>query len=360
MREAMYGWMTKWLKDEGDGKPIPEPKHDVEKPEDLSCFADQPRPKMFLFPPSFAARDAERVLKKAHPRMPDHKEEWEAVALHIRTQLRARVFSDFPKPPKPEASPGAAEAKTDNTTPLVLYPEPELPIPFLLRATAKPDPRLPVCLLLHLDGKTEALKHALAQKLLDKERALVVPDLRGTGETKPASAAIAGAPDHHSAEHGLWLGRPLLSQWVFDVSCLLDWIAAQPTLDKDRVAVVGFGQAGVIALCAAALFDDPITSVAAVDSLTSYVTDQAYATGTYMGLIAAGILKVGDIPHIAATTAPRKLVIAGGVSPQGKKLTEKELRDAYAYTSGMYKLLGADEKLTIKGEMEAGKIAEKL
>src|SRR5262249_28505348 len=24
MREAMYGWMTRWLKDEGDGKPIPE------------------------------------------------------------------------------------------------------------------------------------------------------------------------------------------------------------------------------------------------------------------------------------------------------------------------------------------------
>src|SRR5260221_414870 len=25
MREAMYGWMTKWLKDEGNGKPIAEP-----------------------------------------------------------------------------------------------------------------------------------------------------------------------------------------------------------------------------------------------------------------------------------------------------------------------------------------------
>src|SRR5262249_46518242 len=151
-----------------------------------------------------------------------------------------------------------------------------------LKATAKPDPRLRACLLLHLDGKTEALKHPLAQKLLDREWAIIAPDLRGTGETKPAAAAIAGAPDHNSAEHGLWLGRPLLGQWVFDVSSLLDWMAAQPTLDRDRLAIVGLGQAGIIALCATGLFEDRVTSAAAVDSLSSYVTDQSYAMGTYM------------------------------------------------------------------------------
>src|SRR5262245_56318450 len=34
MREAMYGWMTRWLKNEGDGKPIPEPRFELVKPED--------------------------------------------------------------------------------------------------------------------------------------------------------------------------------------------------------------------------------------------------------------------------------------------------------------------------------------
>src|SRR5207245_1430386 len=32
MREAMYGWMTQWLKNEGEGKPIAEPKHTIETP----------------------------------------------------------------------------------------------------------------------------------------------------------------------------------------------------------------------------------------------------------------------------------------------------------------------------------------
>jgi len=56
MREAMYGWMTRWLKGEGQGAPIAEPKHTIEKAEDLACFPDGKRPAGFLFPPTFAAR----------------------------------------------------------------------------------------------------------------------------------------------------------------------------------------------------------------------------------------------------------------------------------------------------------------
>ena len=68
--------------------------------------------------------------------------------------------------------------------------------------------------------------------------------------------AIRGGPDHNSAEHALWRGRRLLGQWVFDVQCLLDWMAQQPGLDQRRFAVVGLGQAGIVAVCAAGLLDD--------------------------------------------------------------------------------------------------------
>jgi dienelactone hydrolase len=359
MRETMYGWMTKHLKDEGDGKPIAEPKHEVEKPEDLSCFAEQQRPKVFLFPPSFAGREAERVLKKAHPRTPDHKEEWEAVAVRMRDWLRKGVFGEWSKT-EPENEAGAAEAKTETTTPVIFYPEPKLPVPFLQRITAKPDPTVPACLLLHLDGKSEALKHPLAQKILDRGWAVVAPDLRGTGETKPTSTAVAQAPDHNIAEHGLWLGRPMLYQWLLDVGLLLDFISAQEKLERDRIAVVGIGYAGVVALCAAAIFQHHVASVAAVDSLSSFVTDQEYAAGTPMSLLAPGILKAGDISHLAAMAAPRKMIIAGGRSPQGKKLNDKELKDAFAYASGTYKLLAAENKLSIKPELKPEEIAESL
>src|SRR5262249_28507266 len=155
--EAMYGWMTRWLKNEGKGEPIPEPAHEVEKPEDLSCFPDGKRPKGFLFPPSLAAREAEAVLAKAGSK-PTHREGGEAGGTRKRGQLRAEVFGGFPKPPKPVAQLGKKEtAEGVLTTALLLHPEPDLPLPVLVQGKGAPKGQ-PACVLLHLDGKAEALK----------------------------------------------------------------------------------------------------------------------------------------------------------------------------------------------------------
>src|SRR5437588_10145885 len=64
MREAMYGWMTRWLKGEGKGKPIPEPKHEVETFEELACYPPGTRPKTFLLLPAFAKREASSLVRK--------------------------------------------------------------------------------------------------------------------------------------------------------------------------------------------------------------------------------------------------------------------------------------------------------
>jgi dienelactone hydrolase len=360
MREAMYGWMTRWLKDEGDGKPIAEPKHEVEKPEELACLSDATRPKTFLFPPSFAAREAARVLAKINEQKPDHLEDWESTAIFMRTRLRKDVFGGFPKETKPDAKLG--EAKTVDgvkTTPVLLHAEPKLPLPVLVKSKDGKE-RMSACVLLNLDGKTKALEHPLAQALLDKGWTVVAPDLRGTGETKPAGDPIKGAPDHNSAEHALWIGRPLLGQWVFDVQHLLDWLALQPSLRKDRFAVAGIGQAGVVAICAAALLGDRIASAAALGAPATFVTNQPYTDGTRMGLLAPGILRVGDIPHLAAAAAPLRLIVAGGISLQGKKLTDKQLKDAYSFTGGIYKLHKAEAKLTLAAVMSAKDIAAGL
>jgi len=356
----MYGWMTRWLKDEGDGKPIAEPKHDIEKPEDLACLTDATRPKTFLFPPSFAAREAAVVLQKFKDRKHDHREDWESAAVHMRAQLRRDVFGDFPKPAKPDAKLGKTEtAEEIKTTPVLLYPEPKLPLPVLVKSKGGAD-RAPACVLLDLEGKVEALKHPLAQALLDRGWTVAAPDLRGTGETKPAGDEIKGAPDHNCAEHALWIGRPLLGQWVFDVLHLIDWMALQPGLAKDHFAVAGIGQAGLVALCAAGLLDDRIASAAILDAPSTYVTDQPYPEGTRMGLLAPGILRVGDIPHLAALSAPRRLIVAGGVSAQGKKLTDKQLKDAFVFTTRIYKLHKEEAKWMVAAEMSVKDMAAGL
>lgn len=356
MREAMYGWMTRWLKNEGKGEPIPEPKHELEKIEDLSCFPDGKRPANFTLLPAFAGRVARAAVERAHAVRPDHVEDWDSTAVAKRNQLRRQILGDFPQAGKPEGKPGkASEEGGIRTTPYIFHPEADMPAPAIFQRRIKAETPLPACLLLHLDGKDQALKHPLAAGLLERNWAVLAPDLRATGETRPASDAIVGAPDHNSAEHALWIGRPLLGQWVFDVSHLLDWLAQQPGLDRRRFAVVGLGQAGLIALCAAALFDDRIHSAAAVSTTATLITSEPYPAGTRMGLLAPGILNVGDVPHLAALVAPRKLAIAEPMAVRGKPLTGKAVREAFAFTSGIYRLYKMENRLTL---LETARVKE--
>src|SRR5207248_356143 len=80
MREAMYGWMTRWLKGEGEGRPIPEPKHTLETPEDLACYPGTSRPKTFLLLPAFAKREADTLVRRLNRQKHDHPEDWESTA----------------------------------------------------------------------------------------------------------------------------------------------------------------------------------------------------------------------------------------------------------------------------------------
>jgi dienelactone hydrolase/pimeloyl-ACP methyl ester carboxylesterase len=361
MREVMYGWMTRWLKGEGEGKPIPEPRHTVESADDLACYPPGSRPKTFLLLPELAARESLPLVRKHNSLKPKHAEDWESAAVYMRSRLKKEIFGGFPLAPKPAGKLNKPEEAGDvRTVQLLLHPEPGMPLPVTLKFRTGRFGRIPACVLLHLDGGAEALKHPLAQSLIKKGWEVLAPDLRATGLTKRSGDAIRGAPDHNSAEHALWVGRPLLGQWVFDVSCLLDWMAIQPGLNGRHFALVGLGQAGVVALCAGGLLDDRVASVASVDSLTSYVTDQPYADGTRMGLLAPGILRVGDVPHLASLVAPRPLQIVGGVSALGKKLGGKELSEAFGFTAGIYRLHKAEKRLSVVAEARTDEIASRL
>ena len=45
MREAMYGWVEKWLRGRGDGDPIKEPHFEVEPIRALRCYPDPVAPR---------------------------------------------------------------------------------------------------------------------------------------------------------------------------------------------------------------------------------------------------------------------------------------------------------------------------
>ena len=124
--------------------------------------------------------------------------------------------------------------------------------------------------------------------------------------------------------------------------------------------MVGIGPAGVVALCAAATADERVSAVAAIDAPATLVTEDPYGDGMRMALLAPRLFSVGDVPHLAALGAPRRLVIAGGVTPQGKKLGGKEIQEAYAFTREVYDLYKAGERLSLSEEARPEELAAML
>lgn len=364
MREAMYGWMNKHLKNVGDGRPVDEPAIKVETAEDLACYPNPAdRPDTLLFPPTFAARESKALLDKAEKLVPRHAEEWESSATHLRGEL-TRLLGEFPKMPRLVAKLGATtRSEGIELTPVRVTGEGDIPLPMLtFTKLGPPQPNAPPCVVLHFEGKREAAKHPVAAALARKGWQVAAPDLRTIGDTKPAGdgAGVRGAPDHNSAEHAVWIGRPLLGQWAFDVLCTIEWLSQQPGINKQRMAVVGIGQAGIVALAAAALFPDRISAVATYGSPVTLVTPRAYPDGTRMGLLAPGLFKIGDVSHLAAMSAPRRLIVANATDLNGKAMIERAAREAMSFPLKVYAAHKAGERITVVSDARPDDVAGRL
>jgi dienelactone hydrolase len=350
MREAMYGWMTRWLKGEGAGEPIKDPLFQTEAPETIRCFPDiTKRPQPWMTPTTFAKRTGEALLKTNFPKLPDHAEDWESTAVYMRSQLR-KVLGPMPAVPKGAKLGGGR---------FQLTVEPGVTLAGTCSIPA--EKKAPsVCVLFHLDGVKAAAEHPFAVPLAASDWAVVHPELRSTGGPPTERSGVRGAPDHNVAEQGVLLGRPLLGQWVFDLQVIVEALIQRQDVDRQRVILTGIGHAGLVALTAAAFLGDRITGVVAFHPPTTFLTDAPYAAPMRMGLLASGIVGVGDVPQLAAMIAPRRLVIAGGVAPSGKRLSDAALKEAFAFTTTAYKANRAADRLTITTDLKIADIIKSL
>jgi cephalosporin-C deacetylase-like acetyl esterase len=349
MRESMYGWMTKHLKDEGDGSPISEPKFETEEAEALRCFPGDSRPASFVTLPQFAAAESRRILAKRPT--PKHVEQWESEETLMRESL-PRVLGGMPRTKVVE---GLTEVSKQIES-ITFESEPGITI----RASRHPGQGKSrgQVVLLDLENARQAINSPLAKEFLRNGHDVITVDLRSTGATSNKGDKIARAPDHNSAEWSMWIGRPLLGQWVFDVRQLLT-VLEKNNSDKQTTTVVGIGSASVVALAAAAL-DSRIKKVASVNGLATYVSPVPYEKQR-LGIIVPGILRsVGDIPQIASLVAPRRLVIAEGVSGEGKPLNAKQLESNYSWTQSVYRLISKKKELSIVAKADAAAIVQLL
>lgn len=353
MREAMYGWMTRHLKGEGEGAPIAEPAHTTEDPETLRCYPGDSRPDDWVTIPRFAAAEGRKLL--AAQSWPGKPDAWRTEAERRRKALVETVFGGFPT--VPPISDSIETEEYGAFTLLFFDAEPGLRLSATLGSRhGRPTP---LAILIDLEAGAKAETGRLAEAVGRAGWGPVTLDLRATGGNSWPSDKIGRAPDHNSAEWALWIGRPLLGQWVFDVRRLLDALEKTQGGLPAEVIVIGQGAGGLVALCAGAI-DPRITKVAAIGTLASYLSEEPYE-GQRLGVMAPGILRqVGDVAHLAALAAPKRVVIAGGVAGNGKGLSAKAIRKAYEPAAHAWKLLNADQNLRLLEKTDPNAIAEAL
>ena len=211
----------------------------------------------------------------------------------------------------------------------------------------KPDGQKLAVLLNVDEGAEKAFGSQQAEELRKQGYVIMAPELRATGKFAVAGDRIGNAPDHNSAEWSLWIGRPLLGQWTLDVVRTLDALENQTgALPKD-ILICGAGSSGTVALTSAAI-DDRISQSHVQSSLGTFVDDQKF-NGPRLGMLVPGLLRdVGDISHIAAMIAPRKLTIENPVSAAGRSLSQEASLSALQFCSNVYKTLGTTDALVIK------------
>ncbi len=355
MREAMYGWMTLHLKGEGQGNPIPEPAHQVEEPETLRCWPGETRPDTFVTLPQYAGQEGARLRAGHRSAWPTHKPMWESHAMLQQHLLQAQVLGGAPlekrTPRRVAEETTAAGLRIER-----IEPEPGLEIRLVIKP-GQPDRGHYV--IFDLAGAEASWQRPLAQQLSQSGATVTCTDLRVSGHYAASGDKIGQAPDHNTAEWAIWVGRPLLGQWIADALISVQFLADQLGATRAKMTLLGLGPASLIAL-GAGLYDPKIPRVGLVGGLASFVTTTPYRE-QWLGVMAPGILRdVGDIPHLAALLTPRRLVIAGAVQGDAQPLSREALDDAFTDTRSIHRLYGNEGHLSLLGDLEPADLAKRL
>lgn len=244
----------------------------------------------------------------------------------------------------PPARQDAIDAKVER---LGLEVEPGIFVPLVLLSPAKATPgKLPVVVGVAQHGKQAFLDQraeAIAE-LLSAGVAVCLPDLRGTGETKPGDGRSrnSSATDLSSAD--LMLGQTTLGSRVRDLRSVLRYLRSRPELDARRGALWGdsFAAAnpgdknlavpldaaemplaseplGGLAVLLTALFEDDVKAVWARGSLVGF---QSLLESPFVyvphDIVVPGALTAGDLCDVAAALAPRRLLLTDLVDGQNR------------------------------------------
>jgi cephalosporin-C deacetylase-like acetyl esterase len=194
----------------------------------------------------------------------------------------------------------------------------EVPVPALLFLPEQREGKHPAILYVNGRGKAEgAAAGGQIGDLAMAGRAVLSIDVRGIGETNPATPKGYWNKEYPIAYLALHLGRPLLGQRVEDVLAALEVLAARPEVDAGNIAITGIDAGGPIALHAAAL-DERLREVTLERSIESWMDVVATPQcKNQLQQVVPGALAKYDLPDLVRAIAPRPVRTSDPVDAKG-------------------------------------------
>lgn len=353
MREAMYAWFNRWLKDEPG--PVTEAPFTPETPETLWC-TEAGQVLLSDRNETVVSLNDKRVQKLASA-VPELAKQKDAKRLQKYIRNAAQSVLDYDEKPAAGAmqSLGTQSVGGLHVEEVYFESEVDLPVPGLVFHPPGDGP-YPAVVYVHDLGKDdEAHENGIPAALARAGSMVFAMDLRGWGETRwqpevvyrPDDVALLGA-DSRLAYMGYFLSEWPLTQRVADAIRCVDQIVARDDVDKESIAVLGQRGGGLVALHAAAL-DERVGSVATYGTLASYrhvTRARVYAVPASSFL--PGVLLQYDLPSLVGALAPRPTAILSPVDALGESIARKDAEHTFATAARMYKRFDAGKRLKIQ------------
>jgi cephalosporin-C deacetylase-like acetyl esterase len=203
----------------------------------------------------------------------------------------------------------------------------------LLSPPHEAEARLPVVVAVAQGGKQGFLKERAAEvaALLKGKVAVCLPDLRGTGETRPEGGRGRGGESTDVASTELMLGRTMVGLRVRDLRSVLRFLRGRSDVDATRIGLWGDSFApvnapdrrfemplevdgqpspseplGGLAVLFAALYEPELAAVYVRGGLSGYrsLLDGPFVEVPYDAVL-PGALTAGDLRDVAAALKPK-------------------------------------------------------
>ncbi|HEY8504321.1 MAG TPA: acetylxylan esterase [Gemmataceae bacterium] len=260
---------------------------------------------------------------------------------------------------------------------IVLRVGPEVAVPVLLLFPEGKE-RPPVVVGVAQSGKQAFLKHrsgGLAD-LLGAGVAVCLPDVRGTGETRPGDGRDRGSAATSRSAAELMRGGTMPGARLRDLRAVLRHLRGRGDLDGGRVALWGesFAAAnppgrrvevphgidrrpdpaeplgGLLALFGA-LYEDDVRAVFASGGLNGFasVLESPFVYVPHDAIV-PGALTAGDLADVAAALAPRPLRLERCVNGLNREVSAEATAEAFSPAREAYRAAGATGKLRLGGD----------